>query len=120
MNTEHTGLDSFWSKINNKTHTPINGVWLVVLCCISLNLIGIGSTQTIVAVFNITAPALDLSYIAVIFAHMFYSSEVQFIEGPFSLGRWGKPLNCISIFWVLFISTVLFFPPVKPVTAANM
>lgn len=59
---------NFFSTVNSYTHTPIASVWLVVLCCTALNLIGIGSTQTIVAIFNITAPALDLSYIAVIFA----------------------------------------------------
>jgi amino acid transporter len=111
---------SFWSKVDPNSHTPVNAVWLVVFCCVCLNLIGIGSTQTIVAVFNITAPALDLSYIAVIFARIIYSNEIKFIEGPFTLGRWGKPLNCIAICWVLFISTVLFFPPVRPITPANM
>ncbi|KAL7274935.1 polyamine transporter tpo5 [Rhizina undulata] len=113
-------FSEFWSKVNPYTHTPINSVWLVVFCCTCLNLIGIGSTQTIVAIFNITAPALDLSYVAVILARIVYSSEVRFIEGPFTLGRWGRPLNWIAICWVTFISTVLFFPPTRPVTAVNM
>lgn len=113
-------LYSFWSKVNPYTHTPINSVWLVVLCCTCLNLIGIGSQQTIVAIFNITAPALDLSYVAVIFARMIYSQDIEFIEGPFTLGKWGTPLNCIAISWVLFISVILFFPPIKPITLVNM
>lgn len=73
-----------------------------------------------VAIFNITAPALDLSYIAVILAHLVYEHRVRFIEGPYTLGRWGKPVNIVAIVWVCFISVVLFFPPVKPVTAKNM
>lgn len=113
-------LYSFWSKVNPRTHTPINSVWLVVFCCTCLNLIGIGSQQTIVAIFNITAPALDLSYVAVIFARMIYSQDIEFIEGPFTLGKWGTPLNCIAICWVLFISVILFFPPIKPITSVNM
>lgn len=92
----------------------------MVFCCICLNLIGIGSQQTIIAIFNITAPALDLSYVAVIFARMVYSKEVKFIDGPFTLGRWGRPLNCVAICWVLFISVILFFPPIKPITLVNM
>ena len=113
-------FSSFWSKVNGYTHTPINSVWLVVLCCIALNLIGIGSNQTIVAIFNITAPALDLSYIAVIFARMWYSKEVTFVDGPFTLGRWGRPLNIVAIVWVLFVSVILFLPPRYPVNAVNM
>ena len=93
---------------------------LVVFFSAALNLIGIGSTQTVVAIFNVTAPALDLSYIAVIVAHLVYEHRVRFVQGPYTLGRWGKPVNAVAITWVVFISTVLFLPPANPVTAANM
>ena len=106
--------------MNRFTQTPVNAVWLVVALSICLNLIGIGSTQTVIAIFNITAPALDLSYIAVILAHRVYEKRVKFIPGPYTLGKWGKPINTVAICWVSFISVVLFFPPVKPVTAENM
>ncbi|KAK3724484.1 polyamine transporter tpo5 [Vermiconidia calcicola] len=113
-------FSSFWSKINPITGTPVNAVWFVAVFCGCLNLIGLGSTQTIYAIFNLCAPCLDLSYIAVIFAHLVYSGKVQFIEGPFTLGRLSKPMNVLAISWVLFISVVLFFPTLKPVTATNM
>ena len=73
-----------------------------------------------VSIFNVTAPALDLSYIAVIIAHRVYESRVLFRPGPFTLGRWARPINAVAVTWVLFISTVLFFPATRPVTAANM
>jgi amino acid transporter len=88
--------------------------------CTCLNLIGLGSSQTIIAIFNITAPALDLSYIAVILSRRIYEHRVPFIEGPYTLGKWGPYVNAVAIIWVIFISVVLFFPPEKPVTAANM
>lgn len=109
-----------WSKVNRVTGTPINAVWFVTVFCACLNLIGIGSTETITAIFNLCAPCLDLSYIAVLFAHLLYSDKVQFIQGPFTLGRFSKPMNVLAISWVLFISVVLFFPTSKPVTATNM
>jgi hypothetical protein len=31
-----------------------------------------------------------------------------------------KPLNAIAVIWVFFISTVLLFPTIRPVTAENM
>ncbi|KAF2233069.1 amino acid permease [Viridothelium virens] len=113
-------FSSFWSRINSLTHTPVNAVWLVVFFCTCLNLIGMGSTQTIVSIFNVTAPALDLSYIAVVVAHIVYAHRVQFIEGPYTLGRWGRPVNAVAITWVVFISTILFFPTTRPVTPENM
>merc|ERR1719487_78362 len=66
-------LSNIWSKINNVTGTPVNAVWFVVLFCGCLNLIGIGSSQTIIAIFNLCAPCLDLSYIAVLLAHQIYT-----------------------------------------------
>ncbi|KAI9929207.1 hypothetical protein MW887_001615 [Aspergillus wentii] len=113
-------FSTFLSKINKYTHTPINAVWFVVFFSICLNCVAIGSTQTATAIFSITAPALDLSYVSVIIAHQLYKHRVQFVQGPFTLGRWGTPINAISVTWVLFISTVLFFPPQVPVTLANM
>ncbi|OQE47401.1 hypothetical protein PENCOP_c001G02805 [Penicillium coprophilum] len=113
-------FSKFLSKVNSRTHTPVNAVWFVVIFSIGLNCIAIGSTQTATAIFNITAPALDLSYVSVILAHQLYKSKVKFIEGPFTLGKWGTSINYIAIFWVLFISTILFFPPQLPVTPANM
>ncbi|KAL4931217.1 amino acid permease [Aspergillus undulatus] len=113
-------FSSTLSKINPRTQTPVNAVWFVVIFAIALNCIAIGSTQSATAIFSITAPALDLSYVSVILAHQIYKHQVSFVEGPFTLGRWGGYINWVSIVWVLFISTVLFFPPHVPVTGENM
>ena len=91
----------------------------MVLFSILLNCIAIGSTETVVAIFNITAPALDLSYAAVILARNLYASRIEFRPGPYVLGWMQKPLNYIATTWVFFISVVLFFPTVTPVTATN-
>lgn len=73
-----------------------------------------------VAIFNITAPALDVSYAIVIFARNFYAAEIVFRPGPYVLGWAQKPLNYVSCTWVAFISVVLLFPTVRPVDAVNM
>lgn len=83
-------------------------------------LIAIGSTQTITAIFNITAPALDLSYAMVILARNIYSRRIEFMPGPYQLGKWQKPVNIVTVTWVVLISVVLLFPTVRPVTALNM
>ena len=113
-------FSEFLSKVNPHTHTPVNAVWFVVIFSVALNCIAIGSTETATAIFSVTAPALDLSYVSVILAHQIYRSRVKFVEGPFTLGRWGAPINYVAVIWVLFISTILFFPSQLPVTTANM
>jgi amino acid transporter len=113
-------FSGLWSTISATTGTPVYAVWLVVGFCTVLLAIGFGSLETIVSVFSICAPALDISYIAVIVAHRVYEHRVRFVPGPYTLGRWSRPVNYVSICWVTFISVILFFPPVWPVTAKNM
>lgn len=113
-------VHSFFAKINPHTLTPVNSVWLIVLLSTLLNLIGLGSTLTILSIFAITAPALDLSYAAVILARNLYASSLPFRPGPYTLGRFQKPVNAIACTWVFFISIVLMFPTLRPVTVENM
>ncbi|KKK21206.1 amino acid permease [Aspergillus rambellii] len=75
-------FSSSLSKINPYTQTPVNAVWFVVFFSICLNCIAIGSTETATAIFSITAPALDLSYVAVILAHQLYRHQVTSSRVP--------------------------------------
>ncbi|KIW60240.1 hypothetical protein PV05_00472 [Exophiala xenobiotica] len=113
-------LSRHLKKMNKYTQTPLFSVWAVVIFCCCLNLIALGSVQTINGIFGVTAPAMDLSYIAVIAGRLYYENKHPIAKGPFQLGRWQKPINYIAIVWTLFISVILFFPPANPVTAANM
>ncbi|CAG9984411.1 unnamed protein product [Clonostachys byssicola] len=107
-------------KMNHNTNTPLYSVWFVVIICCLLNLIALGSAQTINGIFGITAPACDLSYIAVIAGRLYYDRERPIAKGPFSLGKFQKPINYIACIWTVFLTVVLFFPPTYPVTAENM
>ncbi|KFZ04174.1 hypothetical protein V502_10350 [Pseudogymnoascus sp. VKM F-4520 (FW-2644)] len=112
-----------FSKVNKKTRTPVNSVWLVVILCCLLNLIALGSPQTINSIFGITAPALDCSYMAVVALRLYYGNHLKtknIRKGPFTLGRYQKPINFIAIVWTAFITIILFFPTAYPVTTLNM
>lgn len=52
-----------WTKVNRFTGTPLYAVWISVVCCIAINLVGLGSYAAISGVFNVCAIALDWSYI---------------------------------------------------------
>ena len=44
---------NIWKKVNKRTGTPIYAVWLMVFFCAALNLIGLGSYITILAIFDV-------------------------------------------------------------------
>lgn len=68
--------------------------------------------------------ALDSSYAIPIAMKMIFKNhpDVQFKSGPFSLGNgvvmWF--INSVAVLWVMFISIILAFPMVQPVTVENM
>jgi hypothetical protein len=42
------------------------------------------------------------------------------VYGPFSLGRWGIPINLVAVSYLLYIVTWMPFPILRPVTGENM
>jgi amino acid permease (GABA permease) len=110
-----------WIRINSYTQTPLIAVWLNVIVAIGINLIGLGSYTAIVAIFNVCAIALDWSYCIPIICKLIYGTETgRYIPGPWNLGKFSTPINCWSVIWTLFVSTIFLMPTTRPVTAENM
>lgn len=107
-----------WYKVNKYTTTPLYAVWINVLCCICLNLIGLGSSTTINAIFNVTAIALDWSYVIPIAGKVLFPR--LFKRGPWHLGWASKFINWYGIIWTTFVSVIFFMPTNMPVTPENM
>jgi uncharacterized membrane protein YkvI len=93
---------------------------MVVLLCCCLCLVALGSVETINSIFGITAPALDCSYMAVVALKLYYGKSLNIRKGPFTLGKWEKPVNYFALAWVSVVTVVLLFPTTKPITAMNM
>jgi len=114
------GLFGRNSKI---TQTPLNAVWLTTIVSILPGLLDLASPLAANAIFAATAVALDLSYIIPIFLRRYYRNhpEVIFRPGPFYMrGMLGWFANVTCICWTLFVSVILCFPTVKPVTPQTM
>ena len=56
--------------------------------------------------------------LARILAHV--SGKKHRLEGPYSLGRYGLPLNIIGFLFLIFFSITFTFPSVSPVDSENM
>ena len=110
-------LSRVWYKINKTTQTPLYSVWLFVIVCIIINLIGLGSYTAIAAIFSLTAIALDWSYCIPILCKMIYG---KFEPGPFHLGKASFWINLYAVMWTLFVSIIFVLPSVLPVTPQNV
>jgi amino acid transporter len=110
-------LSPVWTIVNKYTQTPLYAVWFSVFWCIVINLIGLGSYAAISGVFNITAIALDWSYIIPIFCKLVFR---QFEPGPWHLGKAGYFINAWACIWTLFVSIIFILPTAMPVAPDTM
>ena len=110
-------FSNVWTKVNRLTGIPLYAVWLSVVCCILINLIGLGSYAAISGVFNVTAIALDWSYCIPIFCKVVFG---QFTPGPFSMGKLGYLVNIWACVWTLFVTIIFIMPTELPVGGDTM
>ena len=110
-------FSKFWYITWKKTDTPVNSVWLFTICCVLINLIGLGSYTAISAIFNLTAIALDWSYVIPIICKMAYG---KFERGPFHLGWASWWINAWAVVWTFFVTIIYVQPTIRPVTPQNV
>ncbi|OAV93043.1 hypothetical protein PTTG_02839 [Puccinia triticina 1-1 BBBD Race 1] len=114
----------FFGQLSERTKIPFRAVWLIILVSLFFGSLDFVSTVAVNAVFSICTIALDSSYAIPIAMKMIFKNhpDVNYKPGPFTLGNgiimW--TINSISVLWVIFISIILAFPMVQPVTTENM
>jgi amino acid transporter len=105
----------YWHKINKKTRTPTNSVWLgVFLSAIvgasSLYVAGHGAGRYSTAFFAMTGICVIGLYIAYAIPIYLRLTNPDFQTGPWNLKGHHKIVGWTSIIWIAFI-TILFFAP---------
>jgi amino acid transporter len=105
----------YWHKINPKTRTPTNSVWLgVVLSAIvgssSLIVKGTGAGRYSTAFFAMTGICVIGLYIAYAIPIYLRLTNPDFQVGPWNLKGHHKIVGWTALAWIAFI-TVLFFAP---------
>jgi choline transport protein len=96
---------------------PTRALYLVCTLCGLLALINIGSTTAFFAILSLATLALYISYLPPILFFLLRKLEGrQPARGPFSLGRWGIPINIFALVYGVFIIIWLPFPTTLPVT----
>lgn len=100
---------------------PIPALALTSIVCAVLALINIGSTVAFTALVSLPTVAIYISYFIPIFLLTLRKLQGQHPRyGPFTLGRWGLPINIFSLCYILYMLCWLPFPPERPVTTKNM
>ena len=106
---------NFWHRINPKTRTPTNSIWLgIVLSAIvgatSLYVVGSGAGRYSTAFFAMTGICVIGLYISYAIPIYLRLTNPDFEVGPWNLKGHHKLVGWTALAWIALI-TVLFFAP---------
>ena len=104
-----------WHRINPRTRTPTNSVWLAVGLAFLLGLPSLyqnaGYSVAFFAIVSIGTVGLYIAYIIPVFLRLL---SKDFQPGPWNLGKWSKPIGWVAFVWVVIIGIVFFLPAFYP------
>jgi amino acid permease (GABA permease) len=106
-----------WHRINPRTHTPTNAVWLAAVGAFILGLPYLWNVTAYSAVTSIAVIGLYIAYVLPTFLRLRRGAD--FRRGPWHLGRWSRPIGIIAVVWVAFITVLFMLPTGNPITASN-
>ena len=105
-----------WKKVNARTGTPTNSIWLCVTLSTLLVLPSLWNTTAYAAATSIAVIGLYIAYVGPVLLRRL---NPDFRPGPWNLGRWSAPIGWIAIVWVAFICVLFVLPVAGPISAAN-
>jgi amino acid permease (GABA permease) len=106
-----------WHKINKRTRTPTNSIWLAAIGALILGLPYLASPTAYFAITSIAVIGLYVAYAIPIYLRL--RAGDRFAHGPWHLGRWGKPIGWIAVLWVVFITVLFCLPQASPIKVGN-
>jgi amino acid permease (GABA permease) len=107
-------FSGFWHRINPRTRTPTNAVWLAAAGAFALGLPYLWNATAYAAVTSIAVIGLYIAYVLPTWLRLRRGDAFE--PGPWRLGRWGRPVGAIAVAWVAFISILFMLPTVHPIT----
>jgi amino acid transporter len=108
---------SFWHRINPRTRTPTNSIWLAAVGAFILGLPYLYSFTAYAAVTSIAVIGLYVAYVAPVFLRVRAGDKFQ--AGPWTLGRWARPIGIVATIWVVFIAVLFMLPQAQPITIST-
>ena len=108
---------AFWHRINKRSRTPTNAIWLAAAGAFVLGLPYLWNATAYAAVTSISVIGLYIAYVLPTFLRLLRGADFE--RGPWHLGRWSRPVGVVAVAWVVFISVLFMLPTTSPVEAGT-
>ena len=109
---------ALWRRVSTRTQTPVAAVWLAVVAAALLALPSLYSTTAYGAVTAINVIGITPAYAIPVFLRLRAGDRFQ--PGPWTLGRWSKPIGWVAVVWVACVTVLFCLPQSSPVTVDSM
>jgi amino acid transporter len=109
---------AFWHRINPRTRTPTNAIWLAAGGALVLGLPYLWNATAYAAVTSIAVIGLYIAYVLPTLLRLMRGDDLT--RGPWHLGRWSRPIGIVAVVWVCFITVLFMLPTAGPITSANV
>ncbi|MEU6892392.1 amino acid permease [Streptomyces sp. NPDC046557] len=109
---------ALWRKVSGRTQTPVPAVWLSVVVAGVLALPSLWSATAYGAVTAINVIGITPAYAIPIYLRL--RAGKRFQPGPWSLGRWSRPIGWTAVVWVAVVTVLFCLPQKSPVTIDSM
>ncbi|XXH05286.1 hypothetical protein Hte_011711 [Hypoxylon texense] len=103
-------FSNWLSHVNTVTKTPLNATLALSTVFALVGLISLGSTHALHAFFSGSSLAGATAYLMPILMRCIYEDNPQYVPGPFSLGRWSRPVRWVAVAWGLLTLPLFSFP----------
>ncbi len=108
---------AIWHKVNKRTRTPTNAIWLAAAGALILGLPYLWNSAAYAAVTAIATIGLYIAYVTPTFLRLRQGASYQ--RGPWHLGRWSYLVGIIAVIWVVFITILFMLPTASPIHWGN-
>ena len=107
-------FSDFWHRVNKRTRTPTNAIWLAAGGALILGLPYLWNYAAYAAVTSIAVIGLYIAYVSPTFLRLRRGED--FKRGPWHLGRWSYVVGWTAVVWVVIIFFLFMLPQVGPIT----
>jgi amino acid permease (GABA permease) len=108
---------AIWHKVNKRTRTPTNAIWLAAVGALILGLPYLGNSAAYAAVTSIAVIGLYIAYVIPTYLRLRQGANFQ--RGPWHLGRWSYLVGTVAVIWVILITILFMLPTASPITWAD-
>src|ERR1700734_1234343 len=108
---------TFWHRVNKRTRTPTNAIWLAAGGAFILGLPYLWNYAAYAAVTSIATIGLYIAYVTPTYLRLRRGESFQ--RGPWHLGRWSYLVGWTAVVWVVIIVILFMLPQFGPLSSGG-